>query len=404
MVYFSIGDFYLTNYLKNNIILYKLILLQYFFRKLVHHMTPNIPLYQKIYNYFRDQILSGVLKEGDCLPTEAELMEQFGVSRTTAKGALNALKADGYLLRRRGSGSYVAPKPQQGISAMAPRQIGFIVPADVNSDHFLQMMNGATDLLDQHGYQLVLYPYHLLNFPEREAILKAKADGCNGLIYYPTDTTFVTDLLCHLAFEHYPLVLVDKKLENVPLTSVVSDNMGGSEQLTRLLLEKGYRRFAFIVKDQPEGSSVTERYLGCCKAIHDFGLSSDSMAFWRLYSIPDQNAPSADLQIQQKLMSLLEKLYEQKVQVICAVNDYVALRVCRALNQLNISIPDQMAVTGFDDLNFTQFITPPLTTVRQNFPELGRVSAEKLIAQIMSHPEKTSQWVIPTQVVERKTT
>lgn len=367
-------------------------------------MAPKLPLYQQIYNHFRDQILSGVLKEGDCLPTEAELMEQFGVSRTTAKGALNALKADGYLLRRRGIGSYVAPKSKQGASSMSLRQIGFVVPTEVSGDHFLQMMKGATDLLDEHGYQLVLYPFNFETFSEREAILKAKADGCDGLIYYPAIPSPPTDLLCHLTFEHYPLVLVDKKIENIPLTCIVSDNIGGSENLTKLLIEKGYRRFAFMTIGKIVNSSVTERYLGCCKAIHNAGLPSDSLVLREIYPVAEENIHDDYFQIQKKLMSLLEELYEQKVQVICALNDQIALRVCQALNQLQISIPDQMAVTGFDDLDFTHFITPPLTTVRQNFPELGRVAAEKLIAQMRYYPQKANQWVIPTQVVERKTT
>ena len=369
-------------------------------------MSRNIPLYQKIYNHFRDQILSGALQEGACLPTEADLMEQFGVSRTTVKGALNALKADGYLLRRRGSGSYVAPRPQQKVLAVSRRQIGLVLPTEQRSSHFFQLIEEATDVLTQQSYQLVLYPYRHHPTTEREAILKARADGCVGLIYYPV-SSLTMDILCHLVSEHFPVVILDKKIDHIPLSCIISDNVGGTEKLMQHLIEKSYRRFAFLTFNETSSdSSTTQRYLGCCRAIHAAGLPDDALVFRFIYSLQETVCAEDDSSsvTLQRLKPLLLELHEQKIQVVCALSDSLAILVCQALHQLGIAIPRQMAVAGFDDSDYARFSTPALTTVRQNFREQGRLAAQTLLSQIASPPKNPVLRTIPTQIIERETT
>ena len=368
-------------------------------------MNQKEPLYLKIYHHFRDQILSGELKEGDPLPTEAELMAQFEVSRTTVKGALNALKSDGYLLRRQGSGSFVAPHPGQ-IGDIA-KKVAFLCPANAG-EHFLQMVEGINRVLSREGYQLAFYFLNQkpLLLTVREVILQAKADGCEGILYYPLTSQDSADIFCHLVSEEYPVVLLDKKIGNLPIPCVVSDNASGMERLTHRMIEKGYRRFAFLSIDPTIESSLTERYYGCCRAIHAAGLPGDCIDLHTPFLGQSHEAMGADRDqiIQSTLMELLGQLHEQGVDMIFAVNDYVALRVCRALNQLRVKIPDQMAVSGFDNLSFTEFSTPPITTVEQNFFELGRVGAETLLDQIRCPGQKTEARMVPTRIIERETT
>ena len=94
----------------------------------------------------------------------------------------------------------------------------------------------------------------------------------------------------------------------------------------------------------------------------------------------------------------------RSVTAVFAANDQMSLGVLRALHEAGRGVPDEVSVIGFDDIPEAAFLTPPLTTIRQDFTEVGRRSLDLMLAQLASGSRMDSKLVVPAQIVVRQST
>ncbi len=348
-------------------------------------------LYQQIYRRYQRKILSGELPEGYKLPSEAALMNQFGVSRITAKRALDELENDGYIQRRRGSGSYVSEKTTRSFqSRKEPLRVALIVPsAEHETNLFYTMIQGATDFLCQQHGQLVCYHSHRDQQAEQELLLQARADGCDGILYYPGPVETAKDILIRMAATHYPVVLLDKNINGNMIDSVASDNVKGSQALMSYVIEKGHRNIAFLSVSGEMANTAGERYMGCCRGMEQKGLPLECLHNLGVF---DNQQEMLDLiscynrAAEDRLVKLLPRWKAQGITAICTLNDNMAMRVYGAAKQLGYRIPEDMAVAGFDGAEYGAYVTPGLTSVWQNAYQMGYQGAQVLLER-MQHPD-----------------
>jgi DNA-binding LacI/PurR family transcriptional regulator len=97
------------------------------------------------------------------------------------------------------------------------------------------------------------------------------------------------------------------------------------------------------------------------------------------------------------------ELDQSKVTAIFAANDHLALGLMRALRQRGYNIPQRVSIIGFDDVPEAAFYEPPLTTMRPDFAELGRVAMEKILGHITREAKLSSDKLIPELVVREST-
>lgn len=206
-------------------------------------------LYQKIYNQLVEEIGQNKYAVGDRFPSEKDILETFGVSRITAIRVLKELEQAGYIERRWGSGNYLIsttgqPIVPEGGFSESTRIIGLIIPflvyPNAQPEHF-QYVQGVNDYLMQGDYRAVIYTRND-TFDERDLIMKARADGCAGLICYPEVMHYIFDLLHRMAAEKYPFVLLDHSLPSLPVPVVRPDNRNGQRELVGHLIQKGHRK------------------------------------------------------------------------------------------------------------------------------------------------------------------
>ena len=157
----------------------------------------------------------------------------------------------------------------------------------------------------------------------------------------------------------------------MPVDSVTADNRAGARELTEHLLGSGHRRIAFISTRQP-WPMVEERLRGYREALSAAGVSAPELEVTDGVWDPANGAQMAE--------RLLE-LPDAPTAIMCG-NDQLALGALRAARIRGLRVPDDVAVTGFNDFEFAQFADPPLTTVRVPGYELGRLGAERLIARL----------------------
>jgi DNA-binding LacI/PurR family transcriptional regulator len=368
-------------------------------------MQTNKPLYSKIIDYLKDQIKSNELKPYQQVPTEMELAERFKVSRITSKRALAELEKEGLIYRERGKGSFV--KPQDVRESPSPRResamtemsnvISLIIPKQEMDSRPFDYIVGVNNYLASRGYYLSVHTYHGKLDVARNLLQDLPSKGVGGIIYYPVNEGANLDILNILNIEGYPVVTVDKYLP-VPVHYVVSDNFGGGRLAVSHLIENGHTRIGYLsVHSLDAATSVRERFFGYCQGMKEHGLAVDQnlVVLGFIHQIRES---SNKLDVYKKIV---ETLLRQEVTAIQMMNDITAIQLTRACAEMGIKIPDQLSVIGFDDLEISGQLDVPLTTIAQDFVEIGRKAAEVLLGQLESKIQEQQRLVLPVKLVER---
>jgi DNA-binding LacI/PurR family transcriptional regulator/signal transduction histidine kinase/CheY-like chemotaxis protein len=171
-------------------------------------------------------------------------------------------------------------------------------------------------------------------------------------------------------FEPLPMVSLGFRLEGI--ASVLVDNQFGLQSIMdHLINDHGYRKFLYIGGTLTNADSVERRRIFVeTLAAHDIPLDPDLMT----------RADFRPLKAYEVVREALEKRREFEV-IVCA-NDEMAIAAMKALQERNILVPNQVAVTGFDDIIKSRYLVVPLTTVRQPIFEISKRAAELLLSKI----------------------
>lgn len=347
------------------------------------------PLYQLIYDHLKQDILNQRYPLGSQVPTEKELTASYQVSRITAKRALTELESDGFIQRTPGKGSFVIYQNQLTPTTY---EIAFMLPFS-QAAGLERYVQGATDYLDSTPYRLTIHSTEGNRQRQRELLASLSKEKWDGLIIYPENPENSLDLLVHLHLDSFPIVLLDKKLEGTAIPSVTSDNFSGGLLATQYAIELGHTKITYLSTiDLLQNTSVRDRYLGYLKALHEQHLQDYSAnLFLRDFE---------DTAIQDYLL----EVKRSGVTCIIAENDVVALRLLSEAKKLKLKIPEDFSLIGFDNIQMTDLVSPQLTTVQQDFYQIGYLAAESLITQMnqQQNSGKNLSKVVPVELILRE--
>ena len=401
-----------------------------------YKLFDNKPLYEQIIVYLKEKINSGELLPGQQLPTEMELAEQFNVSRITSKRALEELSRNNLIYRIRGSGSFVASRPEkfesvelenlsqssESNSSYCQGQqkiVSIVLPFKVSLGGLMDVIRGATDFLNVKGYYLTVHSTSKDHIQQKAILRKLVSDGIAGIIYYPLSDGKNLEILNTLHLNNYPIVTIDKYIESIPMSYVVSDNFSGGYQVASHLISLGHRKIAFVSDVTIESAtSARNRYFGYCKALKDNGLNIDhdiiiigynEMEKYQnpeLLNILKNNYPVEEAFQQQVFRNMIKDivtvLLKHGVTAIQALNDTVAVYFEKICLDMGIKIPEQVALAGFDNIGISEHMDIPITTVEQNFYEMGMRAAEIVVNKIEQGKKEYAQVIIPVKMLERQ--
>jgi DNA-binding LacI/PurR family transcriptional regulator len=282
------------------------------------------------------------------------------------------------------------PKAEARARALrATGRIGVISPF-FTAPSFVQRLRGISEALSEEKYEMVIYTVdsadHLRSFLSSLPLTR----NLDGLIILSLP---INDADAYRLVDHgLPTVLVE--YPHPSLSSVEIDDVMGGRMAARYLLEKGHRRISFLGDtDLPEYSihPVSLRLVGFRQCLHEAGVELPD-AFIRL-------APYSQEQTRQVAKELLG--LPKPPTAIFAATDFQALGVLKAAHQLNVRVPEQLAVIGFDDIDMAEYAD--LTTICQHLDESGKLAVEILLAQIKSSSQLPRYVKIPLNIIERKT-
>lgn len=348
----------------------------------------GVPLHTQITDILIQRINNGELKPKDRLPSEHELCEEFDVSRGTVRQALSRLESMGYVRREQGRGTFVVERDPEG-RVLAGNQIGFIVPY-VRDSFIPEILLGVERAAAEQGLSVMFK--HVENDSQRqgEVIESLASQGLAGVVLYPVDSVH-NEPMKRLTLEGYPIVLVDRYLNGVVTDWVMSDHFGGAVRAMQHLIELGHERIGFVSWRDP-AISMEHRKAGYMQALAEAQIAYDPALVCEV-----EGYPRIDLDSLQRFLT-----EHQDLTAVFAANDQIALAVYQAARELGVRIPHDLALVGFDNLDFTMHLDVPLTTVEQAAFELGKRAVETLLARIKDPSNPRQQVIVPTRLVVRR--
>ncbi|MCI8388321.1 MAG: GntR family transcriptional regulator [Clostridiales bacterium] len=333
-------------------------------------------LYQQIYYKLYDQIKSGILAENDKLPTEYELMEMYGVSRVTVINALNLLKADGLITRIPKVGSFVKSSNAKAVPVQSKGKFAFLLT--VPHEDVPGLCESISDEAAKCGYNVILYDTHRSVETERKYLKAMLEQKPTGVICYPVNGEFENlSAYQELYKAGIPLVTVDKRVwsTNCSIPCVTTDNRKAAYDITSLVIEKGHRRIGYCYSQLAQ-ANARYRFKGYAGALMDHDIEYDSSLVGEM-DVRLTQYRSAD-SVYQQYLEYLTSLPDPPTALICE-NDVVAMRIMRQAKNMGINVPEQLSITGFDNLYLCEMLDVKLTTVEQNFKMIGRKAVQLLL-------------------------
>jgi LacI family transcriptional regulator len=268
------------------------------------------------------------------------------------------------------------------------RQIGVVLPY-LFDPFFATCAHVISAVAKHHSYSVVLSTSDgdpETEYAEASRMLRRNVEG---LIVIPSHVQTEDSLLLAHEFSRMPIVTLDRPIEGSGFDSLVVENEEGAMLGTNHLIGLGHKKIAYVGLTDDQ-YTMYRRHLGYSEATRAAGLKETAVI----------------------CTSELEDAY-QKVKQLCAGknrptalfcgNNLTTRHVLHSLQRLNIHLPNDMALVGFDDFETADLMQPAITVVRQPVELLGRTAADVLFSRLEEphKPRAGSRSVLPVELIIR---
>lgn len=341
---------------------------------------------QQIYEFLKSEIDAGAYSEGELLPTDLQISEKFNTSRPTVAKAVQKLVDENILGRKAGFGTYIRKNKASGNSDRE-LTLGLLIPSLGATEIFEPICGQIANLADDFNFNLVWgapdrSPSSIIQQAE-----KYISQNIDGVFFTPLELTADADDLNQKVIKMFkaaeiPVVLLDNDISKPPAKSefdlIGINNMEAGYTIGLHLISKNCKKIGFITKPHIAGT-VYMRLIGLRDAIHKNGQDISDIT---VFSLEDD---------MENFAKTIAK--EKDLDALVVYNDAAAAELIMALNDLDVTIPDDLKVCAFDDVKYAKLLKTPLTTYRQPCKDIGTSAVEIMISRI-KNPEITARKVL----------
>ncbi|WP_214756890.1 MULTISPECIES: LacI family DNA-binding transcriptional regulator [unclassified Exiguobacterium] len=324
-----------------------------------------------------------------------DLAKKTGFSITTVSKALNnykdvSEKTRAKILQAAAEMDYLPNAHAQSLSTKKSWAIGvmFSEANEVGMKHpfFNGIIESFRHATEEHGYDLIFASRNLRN-RDMSYLEHFKHRAVDGIVVICSDR--MDEQVQELMQSDIPIVVVD--MDSANCSVVYSDNSEGARMAVNYLYELGHRAIAHIAGDSSIDAGAA-RVKGYELAMHALDLPIQPG-----YLV---NAGFFSVEEGKQAMEQLLQLPSPPTAVFVA-GDQMAIGAIEAVHKHGLRVPEDISIIGYDDIEMIKYITPKLTTIRQDTDEIGEAAAELLIEQMTAKERRTERRVIPVRLIER---
>ncbi|MEG0750749.1 MAG: LacI family DNA-binding transcriptional regulator [Oscillospiraceae bacterium] len=279
------------------------------------------------------------------------------ISETTRRKVLEIVNESGY----------VPNAVAKGLKIKQTKMIGFVLP-DISNPFFPEVARGIENAAKERGFGVVMCNTDDSSDQELERFRFLSSRMVDGIVFTRSlrrgnlDKYFKSGM---------PIVVVDREVdtENFGFGQIFVDTQKGIYESTKVLINAGCRKIAFVSADYASGY---DRFVGYSEALLEAGMDvNEALVYRDLYNV------------ETGYEGLNKILRDNVIDGVVCGNDLIALGVMNALSEHKLTIPDDVKVMGFDDVYFSKYLNPALSTVYQPAYEMGAQAARMLIENIL---------------------
>jgi DNA-binding LacI/PurR family transcriptional regulator len=294
-----------------------------------------------------------------------------GVSHSTVSRALggNSLISEATSTRIRKVAREMGYQPSAAARSLKTNQtkvIGVIVNS-IDDPFFSEILFGIEDAAQQAGYSLFIGASQYDPIREQNIVQTMMEQRTDGVII--CSSSFSADKGRQLLANGFPVVVVNYKANENFNYSIYHDDVDGSQQLTRHLLALGHRKIAYLGNSK-SGRTSLDRLTGFKKEMRKAGVKINPAYVFEV----EGGEPALGKESLHYFMSLSDR----PTAIMC-FNDMLAIGFLHACRQAGIRVPEDLSVTGFDNISLSAYTSPPLTTLDQPKYSIGNESAQLLL-------------------------
>jgi DNA-binding LacI/PurR family transcriptional regulator len=355
--------------------------------------TAPIPLYLQFKSILEEMIEKRREEKISFIPKEEDLCKAFEVSRDTVAKAISLLVKEGVLHRIKRKGTFINRDNKK--TASNKNCIGILLPLGGLYYPYLKRM---CEKIWAHGYETIVFEYSGIR--DETKLFKELTKSCDGIIFNPDGDGHALELIKEAKSKKCKIVLLDIYYPEIETGYVCSDNFAASFTATEHLIKNGRKKIAFVTNSMIP-SSLQERFNGYSEALcknkiqfkEDFKLvlhhSMDELYFM--------------LQVPFSLLQIMKDFIISKrpdaMLFAAHLHVFIALK---AMQELNLRAPDDIALAVFDNFLVAEFLSPPLTAIEQPLEQIASESINMLINLIKGNLKEPLHLKFPANLIIRE--
>ena len=278
----------------------------------------------------------------------------------------------------------------RSLKANRTKTIGVLIP-DIANEFYADVVRGMEDIASQQGYSYILNSTDSDTRKELRSICIMREKQVDGIMMM--SHTVAEELLESIRNNALPAVFVASSLHHPSIASVSIDNRAAAYDAVRHLLEKGHTRVAVVSGPQVDKSGGVERLRGYEDAMRERGLALTP----EYVQMAGDYTYHSGYQKMRRLLAL-----PQPPTAVFLAGDYMAIGAIKAAVQAGVSVPEELAVMGFDNLAVSEYYSPALSTVNQPRYRMGQEAIRMLLSLIHGEEPDTLNVVLPHELLPRQ--
>lgn len=263
-----------------------------------------------------------------------------------------------------------------------------VVITDITNPFWTTVARGIEDVAQANGYSIILCNTDESETKQEQYLQMLLRRRIDGILLVPA--TSLPDPIRLIQKQNIPIVVLDRQVPDIEVDLVRSDTEEGAFKLTKHLLSLGHHKITMLAGPRDISTSI-DRTDGFCRAFQEAGLEiSNEQIIWGEFT---QEAGYA--MAQQALQRATRPT------ALFAANNFVAIGALRALQESQVSVPDQLALVAVDDIPPAFTVNPFLTVAKQPAREMGKQAADLLLERIKDTGRPCRQIVLSTEMIIR---